>query len=302
MLHVEVLKMIHAHYPLSVSIPSQPSARYAPLYHVFQRGNNHSYIYRSNSEKQHFLDLLEELQQRKNFDILYMVIMDNHFHMIFEDCGTCLPSVMRLLQWQYSWYYNHEHDRTGTNYEGRYHKIPIQSTGQLRHLAHYLVYNPVVANMVLNPVDYPWGTHRCIVNNAPTFVATNKLVQLFGPTIDRGRSRYISFMDQPTDGILDRKTCPAIDNSELGEYLNRILANIVPNAKQAARIRDVGCPKSLYKDRRLFMERALELNYAPSSVAHFLHCDYHLVRTVADYLKYQDKRCCSLDTEIQSDM
>jgi hypothetical protein len=53
-------------------------------YHVTARGNERKAIYRNDSDRVHFLQLLAETTERFAIRIHAYVLMDNHFHLLVE--------------------------------------------------------------------------------------------------------------------------------------------------------------------------------------------------------------------------
>jgi len=54
-------------------------------YHVTARGNERKPIYRDDSDRCHFQELLSDLGERFGTRIQAFVLMDNHFHLLLGD-------------------------------------------------------------------------------------------------------------------------------------------------------------------------------------------------------------------------
>lgn len=62
--------------------------------------------------------------------------------------------MMQSLGRQYVRYFNFEHRRSGTLWEGRFKSCLVQTEKYLLDLHRYIEFNPVRANMVSDPSDY----------------------------------------------------------------------------------------------------------------------------------------------------
>jgi putative transposase len=89
-------------------------------------------------------------------------LMTNHVHLLItpqEEEG--IGKVMQMLGRYYVQYYNYTYRRTGTLWEGRYKATLIDSEAYLLTCMRYIELNPVRANMVSHPSEYPWSSYHC---------------------------------------------------------------------------------------------------------------------------------------------
>jgi len=171
------------------------------LYHLIQRGNNKNYIFEDNIDKMKFLSILDGLQKKYGFLVLFYVIMDNHYHLVIKTGSVSTGKIMQELHMSYTRYYNNRHNRTGTIYEGRYKGILIATDKQFYELLRYLAYNPMRAGMVNRPDDYLWSAHPYIQNNIASIVSQSETLSYFGDDIESARKAYTIFIENP-----DKKT------------------------------------------------------------------------------------------------
>ncbi|MEQ1629840.1 MAG: transposase, partial [Gallionella sp.] len=81
--------------------------------------------------------------------------------------------------------------RTGTLWEGRYKSTLIDSERYLLTCMRYIEMNPVRADMVAHPSDYPWSSYRANAQgNADVLIARHELYQRLGRTDDERQSVY----------------------------------------------------------------------------------------------------------------
>lgn len=65
---------------------------------------------------------------------------------------------MKNLGQRYVQFINHHYRRSGTLWEGRFRSCLVQEDGCLLVCYHYIEMNPIRAEMVEHPADYPWST------------------------------------------------------------------------------------------------------------------------------------------------
>ncbi len=146
-------------------IPDQPQ-------HVIVRGNNRAEIFSADADYQLYLEKLQLACGKHACKLHAYVLMTNHVHLLITPQEEqSIGKAMQMLGRYYVQYYNHIYQRTGTLWEGRYKATLIDTETYLLTCMRYIELNPVRANMVAHPSDYPWSSYR---SNAQG--QTNKLV------------------------------------------------------------------------------------------------------------------------------
>lgn len=166
------------------------------LYHVTSRGNRQHAIFRDDSDRRAWLDVLGSVCQRHNFLIHSFCQMTNHFHLLIETVEGNLSQGMRQLNGVYTQHYNHRQRLVGHLFQGRYKAILVQKESYLLELARYIVLNPVRANMVPSPDDWQWSSHHCLVRSAhpPAWLEHDRLLGRFGRTRAAAILAYQAFV------------------------------------------------------------------------------------------------------------
>ena len=67
---------------------------------------------------------------------------------------------MQSLGRYYVRYINQVYNRTGTLWEGRFKSSMVDSENYFLTVSRYIELNPVRANMVEHPVEYPWSSYQ----------------------------------------------------------------------------------------------------------------------------------------------
>ena len=87
--------------------------------------------------------------------------MTNHVHLLITPHKKeGISKVIQMLGRYYVQYFNYTYQRTGTLWEGRYKATLIDSEHYALICYRYIELNPVRADMVILPEDYPWSSYR----------------------------------------------------------------------------------------------------------------------------------------------
>lgn len=136
-------------------LPGQPQ-------HVIHRGNNHQAVFASDGDYRYFLECLGEAAKKHQCDIHAYVLMTNHVHLLVTPHTEAgIGKMMQSLGRRYVQYFNYTYQRTGTLWEGRYRATLVDAERYLLSCYRYIELNPVRAEMVEHPRDYPWSSYRC---------------------------------------------------------------------------------------------------------------------------------------------
>ena len=162
-------------------IPDQPQ-------HVIMRGNNRTEIFCSVADYQFYLEKLQLACDKHNCKIHAYVLMTNHVHLLItsqEEDG--IGKVMQMLGRYYVQYYNYTYQRTGTLWEGRYKATLIDSEAYLLTCMRYIELNPIRANMVSHPSEYPWSSYHRNALGQPNELVTPHIEYLRLDKTDESR-------------------------------------------------------------------------------------------------------------------
>lgn len=128
--------------------------------HVIQRGNNRAACFRSDSDYLVYLAHLRQLSEKYDCAIHAYCLMTNHVHLLLTpQAADACTGLMRDLGQRYVQYFNREHDRTGTLWEGRFRSCIAESARYVVACHRYIELNPVRAGLVEQPSGYPWSSY-----------------------------------------------------------------------------------------------------------------------------------------------
>ena len=129
--------------------------------HVILRGNNRDPVFYADEDYQFFRNKLCDASKKHQCAVHAYVLMTNHVHLLVTpSLGEGISKMMQMLGRYYVQYFNHTYERTGTLWEGRYKASLIDSEHYLLLCMRYIELNPVRADMVEHPSEYPWSSYR----------------------------------------------------------------------------------------------------------------------------------------------
>ena len=130
-------------------------------WHIIQRGNNRSVCFYAEEDYRKYLDALRELAMKHGCAVHAYVLMTNHVHLLLTPRKPdSAARLMKHLGQRYVQYINRTYRRSGTLWEGRFRSCLTQSEDYALACYRYIELNPVRANMVPHPREYPWSSYR----------------------------------------------------------------------------------------------------------------------------------------------
>lgn len=153
-------------------------------FHVIQRGNNHAPIFAADADYHFYLRCLQEAAETHSLTVHAYVLMTNHVHLLVTpESELSLSKTLQSIGRRYVQYFNFTYQRTGTLWEGRYKSTLIDSEQYLLTCMRYIELNPVRADMVAHPSDYPWSSYRANAQgNVDALIAGHELYLRLGRT------------------------------------------------------------------------------------------------------------------------
>ena len=105
---------------------------------------------------------------------------------------------MRQLNGTFTQAINRKHKRVGHLFQGRYKAILVDRDAYLLELNRYIVLNPIRAQMVQTPGDWPWSHWHAVMGKtaSPEWLATDAILSMFGEKRKTAREKYEAFVQQ----------------------------------------------------------------------------------------------------------
>ncbi|MEK6745092.1 MAG: transposase [Nitrospirota bacterium] len=166
------------------------------VYHVTSRGNEKKPVFKTDTDRQNFLNTLQHVNKRYNWTCHAYCLMTNHYHLLIETPDGNLSIGMRQLNGVYTQLFNKLHGRAGHLFQGRYKAILIQKDSHLLEVCRYVVLNPVRAKMVETPEEYPWSSYLATAGKAKLHpcLTTDWVLRQFSGKRGRAEQEYRKFV------------------------------------------------------------------------------------------------------------
>lgn len=117
-------------------------------YHVINRGNYRSDIFKSEATKAAFAACLFEAAIKSNWLLHAFVVMRNHYHLALETPEGNLVSGMHWLQCTFATRFNRLRNERGHLFQGRYKALLVEEGDPLGMVCDYIHLNPVRAGIL----------------------------------------------------------------------------------------------------------------------------------------------------------
>lgn len=164
-------------------------------HHVMLRGNNGQDIFFSNEDRYRMCLLLQQSAERFGHIIEAYCFMTNHIHLAIRVTETNLSKFMHYLAFRYARYINRKYKRIGHLFQGRFHSVLVDDTEYLKELIRYIHLNPVRANIVSDPENYPWSSHRVYLGLIEiVWLSINRVLNKFHPIPDDAISNFKKYV------------------------------------------------------------------------------------------------------------
>jgi REP element-mobilizing transposase RayT len=163
------------------------------------RGNAGDPVFFDESDRCRFYLLLQEGAVRFGFRAHAFCCMTNHIHLALQVGDISLSRIMQNLSLRYTAWVNRRRRRTGHVFQGRYKALLVDADSYLLELVRYIHLNPVRANVVDFPENYPWSGHQAYLGEEVLpWLTTDLALRLFSADLVKARNAYAGFVN---DGL-----------------------------------------------------------------------------------------------------
>jgi putative transposase len=167
-------------------------------YHIICRGNRSQDIFRDEEDRQFYLTTLRQVQKLISYYLHSYCLMTNHVHLQIETTKISISEVMKRINILYSIYFNYKYSFVGHLFQGRYRAELIDTDSYQLEISRYIHLNPVRANMVDFPLDYPWSGYSFYCQGeGHALLKTEKILSYFSFSQVQ---RYREFVEKSIEG------------------------------------------------------------------------------------------------------
>ena len=197
-------------------------------YHVILRGNHQEVLFGSPRDRHVLNEIVCESLNRFDAKLHAFCWMSNHLHALIQIGEQPLGTIMQSIAMRYSRHRHRKMRATGHLFERRHKAKLVQVDTYFLTLLRYIHMNPVQANIVSNPADFPWSSHRAYlgVESIP-WLCTALGLSLFATGERRARAAYAKYMRQADAGGEDPATGSHPDDERVlgtDEFVRQIAA------------------------------------------------------------------------------
>jgi putative transposase len=127
-------------------------------HHVTQRGNHRQNVFRSDHDREVYLELLAKHKRNYHLDLIGFSLMPNHVHEIpIPEYDNSLAKGIGRTNNDYSRWFNIQCNQTGHLWQARFYSCTIE-LDSLENVLAYVELNPVRAGLVKRPEDWKWSS------------------------------------------------------------------------------------------------------------------------------------------------
>ncbi|MBW1707017.1 MAG: transposase [Deltaproteobacteria bacterium] len=168
------------------------------LHHIMIRGIERRKIFRSNKDRDDFIERLSVILPESNTRCYAWALLGNHAHFLFRSGEAGISKVMGRLLTGYAVTFNRKYKRHGQLFQNRYKSIICQEDKYLKELVRYIHLNPLRAKLVSDILEltrYPYSGHSALVGRIKReWQDTKHVLANFGRTAKRARNEYLAFV------------------------------------------------------------------------------------------------------------
>jgi len=163
------------------------------VYHIMNRGNRRSDIFREEEDYQVYLDILKETMEKHSYILYAYCLMTNHVHMQMETRNIQIGTIMRDINLSYTKYFNNKYNFIGHLFQGRYRSEIIENDAYNLQTSRYIHRNPVEAAMVQMPVEYKWSSYDIYMGERQSEIVTDE--KILGYFKESSRHLYKKYVE-----------------------------------------------------------------------------------------------------------
>jgi len=171
-------------------------------HHLVHRGHNKREVFRDDSDRIAYLETLIDFRVGLGLKVYGYCLMSNHVHLIVDPGGDAanLGRLMKRLAGRHTRRLNHFEQRSGTIWGGRFKCSVIETDRYLLTCLRYVDRNPVRANLVKLPEQFPWSSYRARVGLVECdWLDVDPCTLALADSLTRRRERYREFVAQGDD-------------------------------------------------------------------------------------------------------
>jgi REP element-mobilizing transposase RayT len=170
------------------------------LHHIIVRGIERKRIFRSNKDRNDFLERIGDLLKDTATTCYAWALIPNHVHLLLRTGSAPIATVMRRLLTGYAVNFNKRYHRHGHLFQNRYKSILCQEDTYLLELVRYIHLNPLRAGLVRDYETlcrYSYCGHSVLLEKKKNdWQDTDYILGLFSSRKKQALRSYRSFVEE----------------------------------------------------------------------------------------------------------
>ena len=169
------------------------------IYHIMIRSISDTLLFRTNGDKDKFLDYIKKYEIIYSFKLYAYCLMDNHAHLAIDANGADISQIMHDINQSYAQYFNRIHGRRGHLFQDRFKSKIVPDEKYLLNLSAYIHKNPLDLWQYKNCIaDYNYsslGIYLGIREDEHNIVDVDFVMSFFGKGSLDARKNYMEFIN-----------------------------------------------------------------------------------------------------------
>lgn len=185
-------------------MPSKPRKESpSGVYHFITRGVNRMKIFHSPGDYCFYLELLAENSRKLGIQIYHYCLMSNHAHLLLRaESLECLSQLGHITHIRYAYFYSRTRDWSGQVFRRNFHSLPIPDDIYLLECGRYIERNPIKADLVNHPHEYPYSSYSFYALGKPnTLITESPFYANLGNSLCERMAAYRLYVCQERDSV-----------------------------------------------------------------------------------------------------
>jgi putative transposase len=199
------------------------------------RGAGRRIVFRDDRDRERFLELLAQMDERFATEIHAFCLMGNHYHAVVRSSDGRISEAMAWLGSRFTIEVNRKRDVDGAVFRGRFHSVLVERDSHLDWLFRYVNANPAELGWTQRFAAYPWSGMASTLGerNDQAWLRTDYYRDRFGE--DRRRLEgFVEAARSPLPHSEVRRDCHSTDDVNSAVELARAPG---PNVNSTAEVR-----------------------------------------------------------------
>lgn len=194
----------------------------AGYYHLVNRGVSLREVFLNRDDRIFFIELMCNYAKEHNYVLHAYALVPNGYNILIETRKDNLSKIMKLINAQYTKYYNQKYGRRGYLWEGRFKSWYIQNESLVLEIIAYIEYLPIYVGRVKEKEKSYYSCYRQFVgidhrlsciHDSIIFKKFNTIIQIkdfFSKPID------ITYINRIHEALMKREI---INNTQIKKIL-----------------------------------------------------------------------------------